>query len=327
MPIKRLNQRKFRFGRGEFWAFLAAISYSCYNVGISWSLSNSNPLVGATLKILPLIVISFFALLINKEIHKLNPCRENFLGIKVIGLLILLGFSYYIAGNLLLFASFQTGGVVLAAPIIGTQVLWTAILASFFLKEELNSTLLTGIIIAILGIVVLSVSKSNGSVIVINIYSVLYGLGAAICYSIGNLLQRYLMNNKKVNHWIVIFMSLFSAEILLNIIYYKENHNIIFVSEQLVTIEKFLFAGIIGASAIFCITKAISLTNVANAVTINSANIALSPLLAFILLGEQLKLFSLFGIIIIFSGIIIVQHKKRINTKEREKISNNYIGV
>ncbi len=310
MPTNRLKLRMLGLGRGEIWALSAAICYSCYNVFIRWSLTESNPLVGSTLKIVPLIVISFFVLLKKKELYLLNYFSPEFIGIKNIGIFIILGIAYYVAGNLLLFSSFKSGGVVLTAPLLGTQVLWSALLAYFFLKEKLTRNILSGIILSIVGLTILSFSQHTISKTIFNIYSILFGLGAAFCYSFGNLIQRHILHNKKINYWIVIFSSLFSAEIVLNIVYFYNNGNIIFISESPRNILTFLGAGILGAGSIYCITKAFSLTNVATAVTINSGNIALSPILAYLLLGEQLTIGSILGISTIFIGIIIVQLQK-----------------
>jgi drug/metabolite transporter (DMT)-like permease len=59
--------------------------------------------------------------------------------------------------------------------------------------------------------------------------------------------------------------------------------------------------------ALVSITTALSLTSVASATTLNSLQIGLAPLFAWLFLGEQLGLWMAVGILLIASGVIIVQ--------------------
>jgi len=108
----------------------------------------------------------------------------------------------------------------------------------------------------------------------------------------------------------VMFVGLTAGELLLHFIFLFHNNLDYYTTISFNIIGKFLLAGVIGASAIICITTAMSLTEVASAITINSTQTALAPLIAFFILGESMNKMISLGILLIMMGVMIVQLKK-----------------
>jgi len=308
-----------KIGPGECWAFGAALSYAATNVMLKWALADAPPLFGAAIKIMPVWILSFMMVVLKGQHRDLSPRSKSFVGWKAMGLNMTLGALYYVIGNGALFEALKRGGVVLATPIVGTQVIWAALFAYIFLREKINLPMMMGMVTSIIGVTVLTIGKS-GTGISLEGWQLAVPLAAlaALCFSSGGAIQRYLFTIKKLDRWMVMFVGLTAGELLLHLIFLFQNNLGYYTAISLNTIGKFLLAGIIGASAIICITTAMSQTAVASAITINSTQTALAPLIAFFALGESMNKIISLGILLIMMGAMIVQLKK---PKEQNEIS------
>jgi uncharacterized membrane protein len=68
-----------------------------------------------------------------------------------------------------------------------------------------------------------------------------------------------------------------------------------------------LIAGVLSAAALISLTIALNLTTVASATTLNSLQVAIAPVIAWLFLAESLTLISAVGILTVLAGVIIVQ--------------------
>jgi uncharacterized membrane protein len=68
-----------------------------------------------------------------------------------------------------------------------------------------------------------------------------------------------------------------------------------------------LVAGVLSAAALISLTMALNLTTVASATTLNSLQVAIAPVIAWLFLDEKLTLIAAAGILIVLAGVIIVQ--------------------
>jgi len=71
-----------------------------------------------------------------------------------------------------------------------------------------------------------------------------------------------------------------------------------------------LTAGVFSAAALISLTMALNLTTVASATTLNSLQVAIAPVIAWLFLGEEMNLLAAAGILTILAGVIIVQSGK-----------------
>jgi drug/metabolite transporter (DMT)-like permease len=66
-------------------------------------------------------------------------------------------------------------------------------------------------------------------------------------------------------------------------------------------------AGLFNMVALVAVVTAFSLTSVASASAINSLQVGLAPLLAWAALGERLNITMIAGILLILTGVLVVQ--------------------
>jgi uncharacterized membrane protein len=71
-----------------------------------------------------------------------------------------------------------------------------------------------------------------------------------------------------------------------------------------------IIAGVLGMAALVSLTTALSLTTVASANALNSLQVGLAPLIAWLLLGEGMNTWIALGILLIMGGVIVVQIAK-----------------
>ena len=71
-----------------------------------------------------------------------------------------------------------------------------------------------------------------------------------------------------------------------------------------------LIAGVFTSAALVSLTLALNQTTVASATTLNSLQVAIAPLIAWIFLGETMNLMAVAGILLILGGVIIVQRTR-----------------
>lgn len=301
---------KNKLGRGEAWALLAAFSYALTNIVLKWALDESPPLFGAAINTMPIWIVSIILFFTKGNFRKLNPKSKDFIGIDSIFLLIFLGFLVYVVGNWALYESLKIGAVTLTTPIVGTQVIWATLISYLFLKEKINLPMIFGMIISLTGVVTLALGNSGGDVLVEGWQkAVPLALVAALCFASSGFIKRYLFTRKSLNRWTITFLEVTSGEIFLHTIFLIQGKNYYSIV-SLGTISKFMFAGLFCGLAIISITTATSLTQVASASTINSTQTAIAPILAMFLLGEKISLVIFIGIILIMSGVMLVQLKK-----------------
>jgi len=78
-----------------------------------------------------------------------------------------------------------------------------------------------------------------------------------------------------------------------------------------------LTAGVFNMIALVALVAAFSVTSVASASAINSLQVGLAPLLAWAVLGEQLNITMVAGVLLILLGVIVVQ-RGRVTERGRE---------
>ncbi len=303
-----------KFGKGEAWAVSASLNYALSSVVLKWALVDAPPLYGVFIKLVPVWVLSTFMIISNGKHHQLSPNSKDFLGKEVFVVAVIGGILGFVFGNLALFGALNRGGVVIAQPVVGTQIIWASVISYLFLKEAINFSMLVGMAISISGIALLAFGNA-GMNLLNDGWTLAFPMAllAALCFSSNSSFQRYLFTRKKLDRWTVIFLMITSAELVMLVVFIIQKD--MYMSAVTVEITlKFLFAGIFGALAIVSVATANSLTQVASVATINSTNTALAPLISMLILGEKLNLVMFVGIIMIMFGVILVQIRKPVPT-------------
>jgi drug/metabolite transporter (DMT)-like permease len=306
-PETARSLQRIRLGRGELWALGAALAYALYQVFLRVAVSGDelNTMVGATVQAIPLLLFSVAMgwYVKRRDRGTVSPFSDW----RLIGALIANGLLLFVVATPLLFAALREGGVLITSPLTGTQVLWSAILAALLLRERFTRTMALGMVVSVFGVAALTVGKSGGIQLSGTWWvAVPYALGTAFCWALAGVLLTYNMRRGVDRFQVLAIPTLIGVGVLNAYLLISGDVNL-YASTPVDVIFSLLAAGTFSAIALVCLTTALALTTVASAATLNSLQVALAPLIAWLFLGEGLKPVMGLGILLILAGVIIVQ--------------------
>ena len=295
------------FGPGERWAVAGALTFSWANLLWRYSATGLDPLVATAIRSLPIFILAFALTLINGTWRQLRPDSPGFVGWRPIGYAALGGLVNFVIGNPLQTRAFQLGGLVIAVPVVQTQVLWGAVLGAIFLREKLNRRMVLGIMVFMAGVAFLSAGQA-GHLAVSPSWALAVPMSAMVGFfwAVGNVVTRVALtrglsqsNNLAISNAVgVVGLTLILAALGRPGAY------------AAVPAYRWLWlvaSGIAGGAGIGFFFTALSKTTVASATTIHSSNTGLSAIFAWLWLGEPLNLMMLTGIAAILGGVLMVQ--------------------
>jgi drug/metabolite transporter (DMT)-like permease len=226
---------------------------------------------------------------------------------KLMAMLVSYGLLTFVIANPLLFAALRMGGVLIATPVTGTQALWAGVIAAIFLREPFNSKIATGMATSIAGIALLAWSQSSGTPVSPTWWLAMpFALGTALCWAASGVLITSAMR-RGVDRFAALAIATGSGILFLNLLLLLTGQIDVYAATPVRAQGIVLLAGLLNVIALVSITTALSLTSVASATTLNSLQIGLAPLIAWLVLGEHLDLPMAIGILLISVGVIIVQ--------------------
>ena len=221
---------------------------------------------------------------------------------------------------LILRSTFGTLGVILNFYAIDKLVLSDAnmlnklspflvvILCAIFLKEKINMTQMSSIIIAFIG--ALFIIKPTFSVEVIPYIGGL--MGAVFAASAYTCLRA--IGNKEESYTIVFFFSMFSLIVTLPIFLY------VYEPMQLSQLIYLLLAGVFASLGQFGITLAYRFAPAKEISIFDYSNIIFSAILSIFVFSQMPDVLSVFGYVIIFSAAFyIFLYNKKLDKIEKEK--------
>ncbi|MGD1991736.1 MAG: DMT family transporter [Anaerolineae bacterium] len=302
-----MNLRPYR---GEIWALISAIAYALSTLFLRIAVRDYdlNYLMGVTLRALPTFL---FALGAGVRISRSGSDYVSpFVHWALVAMLAGYGVLTFIVGNPLHLAALRAGGVLVATPITGTQALWAAVIAAVFLRQRLSWKMVGGTVVLVAGIALLAVGQSGGEPATDEWWrAVPLATGTALCWSLSGVLITGAME-RGVNRFHALAVATGFGIGLLTLYLALSGQIDVYVDTPLTIHAALLTAGLLNAVALVSITTALSLTTVASAVTLNSLQIALAPLFAWVLLAERPNLLMLFGIVTVSGGAMLVQRAR-----------------
>ena len=312
-----MNNNRIQLGKGELWALGAALSYALTNVftGVAVRGHDLNYMLGVSLRATPVFL---FALVMGLGARRRHPDTVSPLSDwRLLAPLVGYGVLTFVVANPLLFAALQEGGILVASPVSGTQVLWGALLAALLLHEPLNRKMVAGMVISITGLLVLTLGRSGDATLSHGWWlAVPYATGTAFCWALSGVLVTYAMR-RGVDRFQSLAIATLTG-IVLNNVYLLATGNIgLYVTTSQQLLLNVLIAGLFNTVALVSITSALSLTRVASATTLNSLQVGLAPLIAWVFVGERMTPLIGLGILLIMGGVIVVQRAQ--GTKDNEQ--------
>lgn len=299
--------QRIHLGKGEVWALAAAFGYALYQVFLGVAMQGEvDNSVAATVQAIPVLL---FATAMGWVINRRGKQTTSpFSDWRLIGALVCNGLLLFVVATPLLFESLRKGGVLITSPVLGTQVLFAALLAALLLREPFTRTMALGMVISVVGIFALTVGQSGAGLPPTWWLAVPFALGTALSWALAGVLLTYTMRRG---------VDPFQAVAIPTIVGIATLNGYLLVTGQIglyggtsaEILAILLVAGVFSAAALISLTMALNLTTVASATTLNSLQVAIAPVIAWIFLGENLNLAAV-GILIILVGVIIVQRSK-----------------
>ena len=299
--------QRIHLGKGEVWALAAAFGYALYQVFLGVAMQGEvDNSVAATVQAIPVLL---FATAMGWVINRRGKQTTSpFSDWRLIGALVYNGLLLFVVATPLLFESLRKGGVLITSPVLGTQVLFAALLAALLLREPFTRTMALGMVISVVGIFALTVGQSGAGLPPTWWLAVPFALGTALSWALAGVLLTYTMRRG---------VDPFQAVAIPTIVGIATLNGYLLVTGQIglyggtsaEILAILLVAGVFSAAALISLTMALNLTTVASATTLNSLQVAIAPVIAWIFLGENLNLAAV-GILIILVGVIIVQRSK-----------------
>ena len=203
-------------------------------------------------------------------------------------------------GVLLVQYCFKFLGAGLVSMLNYTMPVWVTILAYFFLHEPLTKKKIVGIVLSIIGVGVLMNVDISGkfSVMLIAIF-------AAIVWAISNVIMKAKLT--KINPLVLTTWQMAVGAILLAI--YTAGFGVAEVRWNLTSIACLLYNGIIASSLAFFLWAYVLEHMDASKASIAVLGVPVVGVLGGVIcLGEPLTVTTSLGMVMVLSGIILVQH-------------------
>lgn len=294
-------------GRGEVYALLGALAYALNNV-LSGMATRNYPLnhfLGAASRAMPMLLVTL--------VLGFGPKRNRSKSWSAIGdwrtvaSLLVIGLLVYVVGGPLLFAALREGGVLVATPVVGTQVLWSAVIAALWLRQPLNRRMALGMVIGVLGVSLLTLGRTGSVQFGPRWWLALpYSLGAALSWASSAVLSARAME-RGIDRYRLLAISASAGVLGLNAVLWARGELGVWVETPPAVLLQVLIAGVMGMAGLMSFTAALGLTTVASANALNSLQVGLAPLIAWLVMGEAMNVPMAAGILFILIGVITVQ--------------------
>ncbi|MBI3287646.1 MAG: DMT family transporter [Chloroflexi bacterium] len=291
---------------GEAWALSGSLGYALNNLLSRVASIQADPLVAVVYRSLP--TFFFSSAMVLRRLRTGSTWVPWSLPL----LLAALGHGTltYLIGNSFFFASLRLGGVAVAVPITSTNVLWTALLAAFFLGEPLNRRLLLGITVAVAGVILIALGRPP-SVMVSRLsdwwWSIPFALITTFSWAGSGVVARYALHRGADRFSLLTVSTAWGIPALILVLVLSGQAQLLW-STALVTVVNLLVAGVLTAGALISFTHAFATrTSMASISTIGSLNPVLSVILAALLLGEVITAPIALGVAVVISGVLLVE--------------------
>ncbi len=306
-----MNNVSKYLGKGELWALSAALFYALNGVftGLAVQGHGLNYTLGVSLRATPIFL---FVLVMGWGAQRRNPNTVSPLSDwRLLAPLVGYGVLTFVIANPLLFAALEKGGILIASPVSGTQVLWGALLAAFLLHEPFNRRMAVGMVVSVVGVLVLALGRSGDVTLSSGWWlAVPYAVCTAFCWSLSGVLIAYAMR-RSVDRFHALAIATLTGIVLNNAYLFAAGDIGLYATTPRGLLLNVLTAGLFNTVALVSITTALSLTSVASASTLNSLQVGLAPLIAWAFIGEQMTWLMGLGILMIMGGVIVVQRARQ----------------
>lgn len=299
---------------GASLAVLAAACYAIVNALLRSVAADVDPFAGSLIRQVPLILITTTALLVLRP-QPVRPRSIEFIGAKMIIVLMVAGSISFLVGNVLLFSGLNFVGLAVAtAASQGGMVIGGALVSAAFLKEPPTRWQVVGILIVLVGLVFVA-SPSFGSVEINGMAAVgfLLSLGAGICYTIASAASRTVQRRPHTFVTALALTNIGGVLALIIAVGIRSGWRFDLVYQELTgsQILIILLAGLVNAVAIGSITLAVRFTTVTIVSALGSLVIVFGVIIAWTVFHEEIAAAVFIGAAVIILGVLTTLKKSK----------------
>lgn len=298
-----LNNKPIQLNKIWFWPLATLACFFLSDFMLRVASVQVHFAIGTFLQAIPLfIVTTLFILYRAKKTTSLKQVWIQFWP-----LLVTYGVIQFFLGNILFYVSLQLGGLSIASPSIQSQAIWAVLIGAIFLREKINSQIIMGIGMFIVGIVTLAWFQAMGAELKDGwIWGIVVGIVGGLAWSTASAIQRYLLQSE-VPLTLILSIGTFIGMLLLNlltVIYYGPS---LWTEMNLIGALKVLAAGCFYGLAIYCLSQSIKRMPISKVIPVISLTIVINTITASIWLGEYISIGSALGMLLTFLGVLMVQ--------------------
>ena len=281
---------------------IAMLFWSCSFVWAKQALTSYNPITIIYFRTIVASIMLLIIMLFTRKSIKIRP--------KDIPLFIILAFFepfLYFLGetNGLTKVDASTAGII-----IGTIPLFTPIAAFIFLKEKISKLNIVGIILSVIGVAVMTVDRNLN--MTISTEGLLL-LGLAIFSTLGfTVVVKKIPENYSV-FTITFYQNVIGSLLFLPLVIIFEKDAIMQVGFVWDSILPILELGVFASALAFvCYTHTLRFIPIARANIFTNLIPVFTLILSAILLGDEITVQKIIGIVIVLTGVFVAQAKKKI---------------
>lgn len=299
---------------GALLALLAAASYATVNALLRSVAADVDPFAGSLIRQIPLLVIATAALIILRP-TALRPRSVDFIGSRMVAMLMVAGVISFLVGNVFLFIGLDWVGLAVAtAASQGGIVVGGTVVSALVLREPPNRWQVIGISIVAVGLLVVA-SPSFGSVQGggLAILGFVFSLSAGVCYTISNAASRTVQRRPRTFISALAMTNLGGVIALTVAVAIRSGGRFDLVYSALSASQIFILilAGTVNAVALASVTLAVRFTTVTAVSALSSLVIVFGIVIAWLVFHEEIAVAVVVGAAIIIVGVVLAQLRPR----------------
>lgn len=299
---------RFRVGRGEAWALVAAIAYTLVNITLRAAAVDIDPYIGSAVRQIPVALLGLGAMLLSRG-REFRPGNAAFVGWYFIGALLIGGFLSFVIGNVAYFVGLAEGGLGITVSTTQGAVVFVGMgLGLLLLRERPRREQSLGAIVIGVGLVLVAVAQS-GEPRPLWVLGLLAALLAGSCYAATNVVTRLVQRDRPMLFVVLAATSLGGLTPLVALIAIRALAGVGPGpgDVDLAAIGVVLLAGVFNAVALVGLTQAMREATVATTNTLSASQLVFSFVASVLLFNEVGSPAMILGVVLVMAGIVYAQ--------------------
>ena len=265
--------------------------------------------LGSLIRLLPVLVVAW-VIVARDGAREFRPGRPEYLGARLISLLVLGGTASFVLGNILYFGALREGGLgITVGGVQAGSVLGGLWMGTLFQREPPRREQLAGAGLIVLGLVAIGWAQT-GSVKDLWWLGLLFALAAGTTYAAANAISRSVQRRRPLVFITLAGSSLGGFVPLAVIVGVRWLASPGAITVDASSAGSVFLAGFANALALGSLAMAVRHAPVASVNTISSGSIVLSFVASVLIFGESGSPAMIVGMVLVTAGILVAQVRR-----------------